>query len=261
MCATIEMSKLRSRVGRLLRGVLSPWDLTVVPIDRVAGGAALVIDMLARLGIDLVLDVGANDGATGKWLRERGYRGRIVSFEPQSDVFRALEKTAEGDARWECRRLALGAVDGARRMKVSGFSPSSSLLPMRDEHIEVWPESRPVGDEEVQVARLDGLAAELQIASHRTLLKADVQGYEMEVLKGAGRVLQQIEAAYFELLFAPFYEGQSEYFEVMATLERSGLRFSGLYEDYPDPSSHLPLFANGLFLRAAPEPARDGQRG
>ena len=72
-------------------------------------------------------------------------------------------------------------------MEVSGTSVSSSVLPMRAEHVAVWPDSRPVGREDVPVVRLDTIAAELGVAGRRTLLKIDVQGYEAAVLRGGRR--------------------------------------------------------------------------
>jgi hypothetical protein len=120
---------------------------------------------------------------------------------------------------------------------------------MCQSHIDVWPQSRPVGREEVPVARLDAVAAELGVAKHRTLLKLDVQGYEAAVLRGATATLPLITAAYVEILFAPLYEGQAKYFEVMAALDAVGLRFAGLYEIFPEPKTGFPVFANALFVR------------
>ena len=63
---------LRSRVG---------LDVQRYPQSDPLHGLSL---LLAHLGIDLVLDVGANDGGYARTLRRLGYRHRIISFEPLS---------------------------------------------------------------------------------------------------------------------------------------------------------------------------------
>jgi FkbM family methyltransferase len=241
---------LRSNVGAALRKLLMRRNLALVPADSLHA-AAFVKGQYDRLGIDLLLDGGANNGSTGREFRAAGYAGRIVSFEPQAAVFAELRAAAQNDPHWHCRQVALGDTDGVVSMEVSGAPVSSSLLPMREEHVRVWPESRPVGREDVPVVRLDSLAAELGVANHQTLLKLDVQGYESAVLRGAAGTLPVIKAVLVELLFAPLYEGQARYFEVMATLDAAGLRFAGLFDTYLDSQTNLPVFANGLFVRGS----------
>ena len=51
---------------------------------------------IKRHGVDLVIDVGANEGQYGESLRRRGYRGEIRSFEPASETFRVLSASAAG---------------------------------------------------------------------------------------------------------------------------------------------------------------------
>ena len=104
-----------------------------------------------RRGIDLVLDVGANDGSYAADLREAGYRGAIVSFEPQS---RAFEQLASARCRRprlgvSPRRAGLAAARASVVLNVAGNSSSSSLLPMSERHVESAPESQYVGTETV----------------------------------------------------------------------------------------------------------------
>ena len=242
--------RARSGLVRLVRWYLRRANLALVRLDNSQRGMAYVCGTCARLGVDLVLDIGANVGSTGLDLRRHGYAGKIVSFEPQSRPFQELQRAADADPRWECRRVALGEAEKSLPINVSGFSPSSSLLTVAGKHLEVWPHSATVGTEDVPVTRLDNLAGPLGLKDHKTLLKIDVQGYESRVLRGAADCLSYIRAAYVELLFSPLYEGQSKYYEVMAALEAAGLHFVGLFDTFPDPQTGYALYGDGLFIRA-----------
>ena len=70
------------------------------------------MDFIENRGINLVLDVGANTGQFGRSLRNRGYAGRIISFEPVKEAFTALENAARGDDLWTTSNLALARRAG-----------------------------------------------------------------------------------------------------------------------------------------------------
>ena len=59
------------------------YDLT--PRRKAKSPNAQLVAVLEHFRISCVLDVGANAGQYGALLREWGYRGRIVSFEPQAE--------------------------------------------------------------------------------------------------------------------------------------------------------------------------------
>jgi len=236
-------------VRRLINRSLSLFGAKIVRLNSPLAGEQFLHGIYRRLGINLVLDVGANTGQTGVSLRSHGYGGRIVSFEPQTKVFEELVAVANGDPRWACRQEGLGAAEGQLEMEVSGFSPSSSVLHMRSKHVDLWPASRPVGRLMVPIRTLDGIAAELNLAGHNILLKIDVQGYEAAVLTGAKQALPRCSAALVELLFSQLYEGQSQYYEVMAMLEAAGLKFVGLFGEVTDPTTGFLIYADGLFVK------------
>lgn len=72
-----------------------------------------LVRILDHHGIDVVLDVGANVGQYAARLRQGGWSGRIVSFEPLPDAHATLEAAAAPDALWEVApRMALGASTG-----------------------------------------------------------------------------------------------------------------------------------------------------
>jgi hypothetical protein len=123
-------------------------------------------------------------------------------------------------------------------------------LKMAPKHIEYWPHTAPIGTEQVPLTTLDEATKDLTLVDHRVMLKIDVQGYELGVLAGGEECLKHVYAAYVELQFAPLYERQSAYYEIMRTLETAGLRFVGLFSLAKDPHTGNVLFADALFLRS-----------
>jgi FkbM family methyltransferase len=205
--------------------------------------------LLASREISLVLDVGANQGHYARHLRQLGYEGRIVSFEPLSEAFAALERAAAEDPGWQCRKLALGSEDGDAEINVAGNSASSSLLEMKDRQLESAPEARYVGTERVTLARLDSIWPELAGDGDRVYLKLDVQGLELEVLKGAEASLPAVSCIQAELSFVPLYEGSPDYLELIEYLRSRGLRLAGLEEGHDDRRTGEMLQADGIFVR------------
>jgi FkbM family methyltransferase len=98
--------------------------------------------------IDTVLDIGANSGHFARELREDiGYTNRILSFEPLSQVFKILEKTAKDDPMWEVYNYAIGDAEEKREINIAGNSLSISLLNILPTHLASAPDSKYVGKE------------------------------------------------------------------------------------------------------------------
>jgi FkbM family methyltransferase len=205
--------------------------------------------LLRTLAVDLVLDVGANAGQYVRDLRRIGYRGRIVSFEPLSAAFAKLERACANDATWDCRRLALGSTAGSSEINVAGNSYSSSLLGMEERHERSAPESAYVGTETIEVATLDSVFGEVAGDASRAYLKLDVQGYEIEVLRGAAESLPRVVAVQAELSLVPLYEGGPVMREVMDHLDGLGFRLAGLEGGHWDRATGEMLQADGVFVR------------
>ena len=85
-------------------------------------------DFIQDRAIDVVIDVGANFGQFGESLRAKGYKGRILSFEPVAASFQVLSKKAAGDPKWEVQHCGLGAAAGEAVINVSEASDFSSIL-------------------------------------------------------------------------------------------------------------------------------------
>src|SRR5262249_34932236 len=110
--------------------------------------------LLDRLGVDTVVDVGANIGQYAAQLRLYGYARTIHSYEPLGDAHRQLVGRAAVDRRWHAHHLGLGRSPGVATLHVAGNSQSSSLLPMLPRHIETAPDSAEIRQETVDVTTL-----------------------------------------------------------------------------------------------------------
>lgn len=171
---------------------------------------------------DTVVDAGAHRGQFATFALTRWPAARVICFEPLPKPRARLKRTLAGLAaphRWEIRAEALGARSGAAHMHVASREDSSSMLPLGPEQKRLFSMDE-TGREPVTVARLDEALADLQLG--RALLKIDVQGFELEVLKGAGALLERFEAVYVECSFRELYVGQSLEGAVTAFLAETG---------------------------------------
>jgi FkbM family methyltransferase len=200
--------------------------------------------------VDMVIDVGANSGQFGARIRAAGYRRRIVSFEPLSQAFEALKATTAHDLGWECHKLALGSRPGRARLNVSADLEASSVLPMEERHMRHCPESAYVDVETVDVATLDDVATSLIGECERVYLKLDVQGYELEVLRGGERVLSRIDLVEAELSLVPLYRGGPLYREVIDHLDRRGFQLISVEGITEEPETGHMLQLDAVFTRA-----------
>jgi FkbM family methyltransferase len=210
-------------------------------------------------GIDLVLDVGASRGQWAASLRQGGYQGGIVSFEPISEARNALAQIAarQPGMSWKVRGEALGDTDeAAAPMNVAAFDQHSSLLQPSPEVLVSSGDTYGVARiESVPVARLDTLWDEIVPAGARVMVKTDAQGYDMRIIRGAGEKLALVSCVLLEVSLRPAYVGSDNGLrEVLDYLEEHGFRIAGL-SPVPGSRAHSPSLAlsdsDALFVRSA----------
>jgi FkbM family methyltransferase len=172
-----------------------------------------------------------------------------VSFEPLASARVELERRAAIDESWSVLPLALGDTNGTTVLHIAGNSGSSSVLEMLDRHQRAAPISAYVGEENVEMRRLDSLLDELMGSAKRPFLKLDVQGYELAVLRGAGDRLKTFCAIQLELSTVPLYADAPLREEVERFLVDAGFVLAGVIQGFSDPISGQMLQLDGLFVR------------
>lgn len=185
--------------------------------DRYAHLAQLT-SLLKRLDINVVLDVGANEGWFSKRLRWAGFAGRIISFEPIPSNHQLIAEKV--DPNWLQCGYALGDRCEVTQFNVlsdaqGGNSMSSFLRPT----INV-----PTMAIEVQVNRLDDVLPGLlgDVRQPRIFVKLDTQGFDIPVLRGATDWMPRILGLQSEVSIIPIYETMTPYTDALALYHAMG---------------------------------------
>jgi FkbM family methyltransferase len=188
--------------------------------------------LLRELNIDCVLDVGAHEGEFVGFLRDVGYAGEIHSFEPVGSSFQTLTRARAADKRWRGHNLALGAEDGELEMNIySGSVFNSFLKPSENGTTRFRDNTQIVRVEKVPVRRLESVVDEIlaERPGARIFLKMDTQGYDLQVVRGAGRRIDAICALQTELAARSTYAGMPTLPEALSELDRLGFELTGIF--------------------------------
>jgi FkbM family methyltransferase len=206
--------------------------------------------LMRSLSIDLVLDVGANDGGFATQLFDAGWRGQIMSFEPLPDAWDALKRRSLAySGLWTVApRMALSDHAGTATFHEAGNSVSSSLLQMTSTHTEAAAESATVRTHTVPINTLDQvLSAAVPQAAY---LKIDVQGAEKMVLDGAKEGLRgPIKAVQLEMSLTRLYEGQSLSDDLDQHLRALGFELWDIIPGFRNSKTLRLLQYDGIYVR------------
>ena len=239
-----------SAVKQSIKQALHAMGIEAHRYHPTASPLARLMAAMNAFEIDLVFDIGANEGQFAMELREGGYQGRIVSFEPLAQAFEKLSTLSKQDRAWSVHpRCALGDHIGEIDINISGNSVSSSVLPMLESHSAAAPQSAYIGRERVPLITVDSVVRDYLAGSRAPLLKIDTQGYEWQVLDGAVASLPKVKGILMELSLLPLYEGQHLWRECVERLESAGFVLWSFEPAFVDPANGRTMQWNGLFFR------------
>ena len=241
-------------LARRIRRAVRAGGYDVSRYDPRCNYLALRKLLLDRYAIDMVLDVGANVGAFGRQIRDIGYGGRIVSFEPIAGVFKELARHAGQDPNWVAMNCALGDFDGSATINIAANNAeSSSLLEMLPRHLEAAATSKFVAQEQIQVKRLDGIFDSVCAGMRNIYLKIDTQGFEKQVLEGAGGTLARIDTLQLELSLVPLYRNDTLFLDMWSYLREQGFQAVAFEPGFLDVERGQMLQVDGIFHRFGPD--------
>jgi FkbM family methyltransferase len=233
---------------KLIRSLINSMGYDVIPFplnewseQRLTLGRHL-IELFSRYHVNCVFDVGAHYGEYGSFLRDVGYAGRIVSFEPVQGNFERLRQRSLSDPQWEVHRLALGSENTEMDIKVFRDTDLSSFLTPNDYCASHMGRKDLVEHtERVEIQTLDTVFDRCVqgLEEPYVFLKLDTQGYDLRVLAQASGHMDRIRGLQSELSVKPIYDEMPSYLEALPKMKEMGFEVTGLFPVSRDRKSRL----------------------
>lgn len=158
------------------------------------------------MNINGIIHIGAHRGQEINEYVENGIQ-EIIMFEPLNTNFKILERNmAQVNANITGYQVALGNEEKNVTMYLSNNDLLSSSVLKPKVHLQLHPGVIFNDVEEVEMKRLDSFAEETK---NFNFINMDVQGYELEVLKGGAETLKHVDYVYCEINRDELYEGNA----------------------------------------------------
>lgn len=181
-------------------------------------GAPSIADSLARarrcgLMPGRIVDVGAYHGDFARLSRRLWPSTELICFEP-------LEQSRAKLLAWARTQPCVAVHDcllGEKNQESVPLHVAETASSVLREHVNAG-----LSSTYCRMRRLDDVCAESAPASVRSLIKLDVQGYELEVLRGSEVCLRDADALLIEVNFLDIHRGVPLLTEITAWLAARG---------------------------------------
>lgn len=193
---------------------------------------------LKKINFSNIFDVGANIGQFAKQTRNTHPNSQIHSFEPVPEAYEKLSAWATNQNNMV---IANNVGLSSERQEMSMYKhdahlPSSSVLKNTAIGEKIYPQTKSTQLIKANFTTLDSYAAENNLLTNiDCLLKIDVQGFELEVLKGADATLNHCKVVIVEYMIESLYENQASFMGICEFLISRGFVYKGnLDQSYND---------------------------
>jgi len=169
---------------------------------------------LRNLNIDKIIDIGAHKG---EFLQEMLKIEKVNSFyvfEPQKDIFDGLIKKFSQNNKITLHNYALDKEITNKKLQINKLSMTSSLAEINEKSLYyklknflTGSKSNFINEYEVQTNTVDNIFKDINLK--KTLIKIDVEGFEMNVIKGSQIKLKEIPYIMIENQFGNHYKNNN----------------------------------------------------
>lgn len=194
-------------VKHSLKNEIKKANITAFAHDHIENAIEIAKNSKNTEGV--ILDVGGGIASTAVIFDNSFPKNKIYIFEPLKMNFQEIAKQKK--ANWILVNKAVGSEITSTYINVSNYLTASSLLEMNSENESYKEQLHSIGKQLIDVTTLD---AEIPENTPVLILKMDVQGFELEVLKGASETLKNTKVIVLEINNHDGYKGSPTYFEI-----------------------------------------------
>ena len=201
----------------------------------------LDIKRLGKSDLGIIFDVGANIGQTAVVMRTNFSLASIYCFEPFSKSYQLLLENVACDQKTKAYQLALGSKHGFSKISITEDSVANSLLHIIHNACSEY--------ENVEVETIDRILDKERL-SHIDLLKTDAEGYDLEVLKGATKALEdkKVRFIFTEATIRDDDYQRTSFFAIHDFLKDYGMNLYAMYDLYHLEQPIRINYFNALFV-------------
>jgi len=217
----------------LVKATLRKFEKKLIYVRRnTVSGTDINEDLKILLPVEdpVIFDIGANSGQTIEIMRGLFKLPSIYSFEPSASSFSKLVgyESLPGVC---IHNVGVGDKPGNLELNEYPSSDLSSFLKLSENKESRFRGGIPCSAAVVKVITIDDFLSDHHI-SHVNLLKTDTQGFDLNVLKGAGLSLEKkaIDIIMVELNFIELYQGQGKASEIIEFLASKDYGLVDLYQ-------------------------------
>jgi FkbM family methyltransferase len=218
-----EASMLRRRFARLKGTVAEGLLLSQI------SSLEFLETMRESFDIKTIYDIGANEGTWSRLAKAVLPESDIHSFEPLKRYQAEFKKNTAGMKKITLHPVGAGSVTKEAPMNVVGHS--SSFLEVTQTLIDQY-DQKYEGNETVMMVSLDEYVRSNQLPLP-DLIKLDVEGYEMEALKGGLKCMDHCRALILEVSFIERHVGQPLFPEITNFLYQHNFHIKAFAVDMP----------------------------
>jgi FkbM family methyltransferase len=196
----------------------------------------------------VIFDIGANRGDTVQKYLDYYPSATVYAFEPFPETFETLQTRFSKNKSVHCYPFAISNIKSEQVLFVNKSADTNSLFKPQKAGLSSDKEVENKGTIRVPTITIDLFCSENNIR-HIDILKMDIQGGELNALKGAENLLTNklIDLIYSEVFFIEQYESQAFFHDISGFLFQHNYCLQDLYDPFYG-KGHL-VWADAIFTQ------------